>query len=193
MQISESARLVSAETKSQVLQLELHGIDFIPISERHGLPKDLFTLWFGANAMAITLATGAIAATTGLGLLWGSLAIIVGALVGTMFMAYHSAQGPQLGLPQMIQSRAQFGFYGANIPLVIVVAMYLGFYAGGAVVGAEALTALIGVKPWIGVGAVSTLSLVLVMFGYKMLHLVGRIVTPLFVVAFALLTFALVK
>jgi len=28
-------------------------------------------------------------------------------------MAAHSAQGPQLGIPQMIQSRAQFGVLGA--------------------------------------------------------------------------------
>jgi|SRR5882724_1130654 len=193
MQISESARLVSAETKSQVLQLELHGIDFIPISERHGLPKDLFTLWFGANAMAITLATGAIAATTGLGLLWGSLAIIVGALVGTMFMAYHSAQGPKLGLPQMIQSRAQFGFYGANIPMIIVIAMYLGFYAGGAILGAQALNLIFGMSIGAGVAIITALALVLVSFGYNMMHLVGRIITPIYIAVFALLTVSLLK
>ena len=28
-------------------------------------------------------------------------------------MAFRSAQGPQLGLPQMIQSRPQFGYIGA--------------------------------------------------------------------------------
>jgi NCS1 family nucleobase:cation symporter-1 len=69
----------------------------------------------------------------------------------------------------------------------------LGFYAGGAVIGAEAFSSLFAVKPWVGVAAITALSLVLVIFGYKMLHLVGRIVTPLYVVAFALLTFALVK
>jgi len=116
MNAPESSDPASAQVTDAVLRLEQHGIDFIPLSERHGHPKDLFTLWFGANAMAITLATGAIAATTGLGLLWGSAAIIAGALAGTVFMACHSAQGPRLGLPQMIQSRAQFGFYGANIP-----------------------------------------------------------------------------
>ena len=33
-------------------------------------------------------------------------------------MALHGAQGPQLGLPQMISSRVQFGVYGAMIPIV---------------------------------------------------------------------------
>jgi nucleobase:cation symporter-1, NCS1 family len=175
------------------LEIETRSIDFIPANERQGRARDLLTLWFGANAMAITLVTGGVAATLGIGLVWSSLAIVTGAAIGSIFVAYHSAQGPQLGLPQMIQSRAQFGFYGANIPMVIVVAMYLGFYAGGAVVGAEALSSLLGAKPWIGVAAVSALSLVLVIFGYKMLHLIGRIVTPLYVLSFALLTFALVK
>src|SRR5271168_474650 len=102
------------ESSTEVLKLERHGIDYIPRGERHGHPRDLFTLWFGANAMAVTLATGAIAGTTG------------------------------FGLPQMIQSRAQFGFYGANLPMIIVIAMYLGYYAGGAILGAQALNLLSG-------------------------------------------------
>lgn len=178
---------------SDSLEIEARSIDFIPADERQGNARDLFTLWFGANAMAITLVTGGVASTLGIGLVWSSLAIIIGAAIGVVFVAYHSAQGPQLGLPQMIQSRAQFGFYGANIPLVIVVAMYLGFYAGGAVIGAEALTTLFGVSSSIGVCAVTGLSLVLVIFGYKMLHVVGRVVTPLYVIAFALLTYALIR
>ena len=183
----------SARATDAVLRLEQRGIDFIPLSERHGHPRDLFTLWFGANAMAITLATGAIAATTGLGLLWGSAAIIVGALAGTVFMACHSAQGPRLGLPQMIQSRAQFGFYGANIPMVIVIAMYLGFFAGGAILGAQALGLVFGTRIGIGVAISTALSLALVVFGYNMMHWVGRVVTPLYIAVFALLTVALLK
>ena len=40
-------------------------------------------------------------------------------------MALHSAQGPQMGIPQMIQSRGQFGSYGALIVVVIAAVMYL--------------------------------------------------------------------
>lgn len=52
--------------------------------------------------------------TGGGNLLWSLIAIIGGVLLGTFFMAFHSAQGPQLGLPQMIQSRPQFGYVGAR-------------------------------------------------------------------------------
>jgi nucleobase:cation symporter-1, NCS1 family len=191
MPTSNSLDQAVTDSSTEVLQLERHGIDFIPLNERHGRPKDLFTLWFGANAMAVTLATGAIAATTGIGLFWGGVAIVVGALIGIIFMAYHSAQGPQLGLPQMIQSRAQFGFYGANIPMVIVIAMYLGFYAGGAIIGAQALNLMFGTGVGMGVALVTLISLFMVLFGYNMMHLVGRILTPIYVVVFALLTIAL--
>src|SRR3984957_12091773 len=179
------------EPSTKVLKLERHGIDYVPRSERHGHPKDLFILWFGANAMAVTLATGAIAGTTGLGLLLGSIAIIAGALIGTVFMAYHSAQGPRLGLPQMIQSRAQFGFYGANLPMIIVIAMYLGYYAGGSILGAQALGLLFGMSIGAGVSLMTVLSVIFVLFCYDMMHLVGRIITPIYVVVFALLTVSL--
>jgi NCS1 family nucleobase:cation symporter-1 len=191
MQDSDSTRHVATDSSTEALRLERHGIDFIPLAERHGRPRDLFTLWFGANAMAVTLATGAIAATTGLGLLWGGIAIVIGALAGTVFMAYHSAQGPRLGLPQMIQSRAQFGFYGANIPMLIVIAMYLGFTAGGAVIGADALNLLFGTGIGAGVTLITVLSLFQVLFGYNMMHLVGRVITPVYVVVFALVSVSL--
>jgi NCS1 family nucleobase:cation symporter-1 len=38
---------------------------------------------------------------------------VLGSVIGALFMAFHSAQGPKLGLPQMIQSRPQFGYYGS--------------------------------------------------------------------------------
>ena len=41
------------------------------------------------------------------------VAIAAGGLFGTFFAAFHASQGPQLGLPQMIQSRPQYGYRGA--------------------------------------------------------------------------------
>lgn len=193
MKATGPAPVVAVETSKRVLKLESHGIDYIPQFERHGRPSDLFSLWFSANAMAVTLVTGAIAGTTGLGLAWGSLAIIVGTLIGTVFMAYHSVQGPHLGLPQMIQSRAQFGFFGANLPMVIVIAMYLGFYASGAILGAQALGLMLGARVGVGVAVLTVLSVVLVAFGYNLMHWIGRYITPVYIVVFAFLSYALVE
>jgi NCS1 family nucleobase:cation symporter-1 len=181
-----------SSVSAEALEIESRSIDFIPLSERRGRARDLFSLWFCANAMAVTLVTGAIVGSFGLGIVWTAAAIAIGAVIGTAFMAYHSAQGPQLGLPQMIQSRAQFGFYGANIPMVIVVAMYLGFYAGGAVIGAQALNRLFGWSTGNSVLLITLLALALVLFGYKMMHVIAKIITPIYIVVFALLTMAAV-
>src|SRR5579875_509557 len=87
--------------------VETHSIDFIPAAARHGTARSLFPMWFGANCMVVTISTGALAIIGGLSLLWAGIGLIIGVLIGAVFMAYHSAQGPHLGLPQMMQSRAQ--------------------------------------------------------------------------------------
>lgn len=171
--------------------LEAHSVDFIPHSERHGSPRSLFSLWFGANAMGVTLLTGSLAVLTDLSLTWSVVAIAIGTLIGSVFVAYHSAQGPVLGLPQMIQSRAQFGFFGANLPLLVVVAMYLGFFGGGAVLAGDAVGELFGFGTKAGILLTSLVSLVLVTFGYNLLHLVAKVITPLFIVTFAALSVSL--
>lgn len=43
-----------------------------------------------------------------------------------MLIAYHSAQGPIIDVPQMIQSDAQFGFYDFLLPGGIVISMHIG-------------------------------------------------------------------
>jgi Permease for cytosine/purines, uracil, thiamine, allantoin len=100
-------------TQSRTGGLEIRSIDYVPLSERHGKVWHLGPLWFMSNAQIATLAVGLISISEGASLFWSVLAIVVGVLVGTLFMAFHSAQGPQLGVPQMIQSRPQFGYIGA--------------------------------------------------------------------------------
>jgi NCS1 family nucleobase:cation symporter-1 len=171
--------------------LERHSTNFIPHEARHGKPSDLLFVWFGANMELPVVAAGATTVTTGLGLGWAVLAIVLGVAVGTLFMALHSAQGPHLGLPQMIQSRAQFGYYGAAFPLVFVVVMYLGFYAAGAVLGAQALVALLHLPLSVGVVVLSLLSMAVAIFGYDLIHRFERYLSYLVAVVFAVLTVAL--
>src|SRR6202000_2780099 len=67
------------------------------------------------------------------------LALSAGNLVGAVFMALHAAQGPILGVPQMMQTRGQFGSYGALLVVVLVIVMYVGFFASNLVLSGEAL------------------------------------------------------
>jgi NCS1 family nucleobase:cation symporter-1 len=107
--------------------IEVRSIDFIPDAERHGGLLSQFTLWLSANLQITAIVTGALAVVLGGDVFWSLIALLLGQLVGGAVMALHGAQGPQLGLPQMISSRVQFGVYGAMIPIVLVCLMYIGF------------------------------------------------------------------
>src|SRR5882724_11944846 len=85
--------------------IEKRSIDYVPLAERHGKVWHLWPVWFSGDAHLATLAVGILGITLGGNLLWTAVAVIAGCALGTFFMAFHSTQGPQLGLPQMIQSR----------------------------------------------------------------------------------------
>lgn len=123
------------------MNVEKRSIDFIPETERHGEPRSLFFVWFGANANITTIAAGVLPVSLGLNLFWSALSILLGSLIGAVFMASHSAQGPRLGIPQMIQSRAQFGVFGAIVPLLFVMLIYLGFFVSNTLLAAQAVAA----------------------------------------------------
>ena len=94
--------------------IEKRSIDYVPCAERHGKVWHLWPVWFAGDANLATLAVGVLGITLGGNLLWTTVAVVLGCALGTFFMAFHSTQGPQLGLPQMIQSRPQFGYVGAQ-------------------------------------------------------------------------------
>ena len=79
--------------------IELHSIDWVPNTERHGQVRRLGAIWFVGNINLTAMATGVAALSIGAGLMWTLIATLIGSLFGTFFMAFHSAQGPQLGLP----------------------------------------------------------------------------------------------
>lgn len=160
--------------------LEKHTIAPIPLDERHGRPRDLFTIWFSSNVMPLTFVTGALAtAVYGLSFWWAIVAIVVGNGLGAFLMALHSAQGPRLGVPQMIQSRGQFGYVGANLVVGIAVIMYVGFATSNLVLGGQALNALdSGISVNVGAILCAAISLVITTIGYDLIHKINRYAVP---------------
>ncbi|BAH48353.1 purine-cytosine permease family protein [Rhodococcus opacus] len=155
------------------MKAESHGIEFIPQSERYGHPRRLFSIWFSANMQVTTMVVGALGVVAGLGLTWVVLGLVLGNLVGGIFMAGHSAQGPHLGIPQMIQSRAQFGVYGAGIPLAAVVVAYVLFFAANAVMMRDAVERALPVGDNTALILFGTVTLVVAFFGYELIHRLG--------------------
>ncbi|MBA2934157.1 cytosine permease [Sphingomonas sp. CGMCC 1.13654] len=161
------------------MDLEKHSIGFIPETERYGHPRRLFTVWFGTNLSIVCMTVGMLGVFAGLSFGWALLALVIGNAIGTVFMAAHSAQGPHLGVPQMIQSRAQFGVLGAALPLLAVVVTYTLYNAAnGAVVG-PALAATFGLGS-VAAPVIFGIATVLVAFvGYELIHRIGAAMSVL--------------
>lgn len=164
--------------------LEVRSIDYVPDAERHGGLVSQFTLWLGANLQITAIVTGALAVVLGGDVFWSLLALLLGQLAGGAVMALHGAQGPQLGLPQMISSRVQFGVYGAIIPLVAVCVMYVGFSASGSVLAGQAIGQLLGVDAGLGIVIFACFIVVATLFGYRLIHMLGRVSSVIGVAAF---------
>ena len=170
--------------------IEQRSIGAIPEAERHGKAWHLLPLWFSLNATVMAATTGAIGISIGAGLMPTLLAIVIGNLVGAVFMAYHSAQGPQLGLPQMIQSRAQFGFFGAALPNLLAIVMYIGYFAGAGVIGGQAIASITGIPTWAGIVICNALTWAIAFAGYRIIHLFDRAMAVVSVIVLVLLFIA---
>lgn len=170
-------------------RIESRSIDWVPLSERTGKPWSLFSLWFMSNANITTLASGMLGAALGATFATSVVAIVSGVAVGTVFTAFHSAQGPQLGLPQMIQSRAQFGYRGVILICAVVVFSLVGFNMFNQMLGAEVLSMTTGIQAnglWYFV--MSGLALTLAIFGYHWIHAAQKWLTLLFLLTFGVFT-----
>jgi nucleobase:cation symporter-1, NCS1 family len=170
------------------LSVEAHTIDFIPLSERHGKPWNLFTLWFGANTVIISVATGALLVAKGVSFGWSVLAIVIGFGLGTFLAAFHSAQGPKLGIPQMIQSRAQFGYVGGVVPMLVAEVAYIGFFAANPAIAGLVANAVWGVNVYLVVVLVTAVTFVVALFGYSFSHQMGKYLSVGAVAVFGIFT-----
>jgi nucleobase:cation symporter-1, NCS1 family len=172
--------------------LEVRSIDYVPLSERHGKLWHLGPLWFMSNAQIATLAVGLVSITTGGNVIWSLIAIISGTLFGTFFMASHSAQGPQLGLPQMIQSRPQFGYIGALLVWLFAYLQYAGFNVFNTILAGQAMNVTAGGDVRLWIVAATVIAFVVALVGYDLIHSVERLLTYAFIVLFGLFTIVVI-
>ncbi|MFD0327724.1 purine-cytosine permease family protein [Streptacidiphilus monticola] len=168
--------------------IEVRSIDYVPAAERHGKVWHQGPFWFTGNFVLTTMVTGFLGPTLGLSVGWSVLAVVLGACFGTFFMAFHANQGPRMGLPQMIQSRAQFGLRGAVIPFAAVVFVYVGFNVFNVVLATEGLQTVLPGGRWFWYPALVAVAVVLAIFGHDLIHLVERWLTYALILVFGVLT-----
>jgi nucleobase:cation symporter-1, NCS1 family len=171
--------------------IELHSIDWVPGSERHGKVSHLGAIWFVGNINLTAMATGVTALSYGAGLMWTVIATVIGSLFGTFFMAFHSAQGPQLGLPQLVQSRPQFGYVGAAVTVwVFALVNYVAYNTSDAILSGDAMNTLFGVNTNAGYFLAALVAALIALYGYRWIHTINRWLTWPLIAVMVVLTIA---
>ncbi len=169
-------------------KIETRSIDYVPRTERHGKVWHQGPFWFTGNFVLTTMVTGFTGASLGLALVYSLMAITIGVCLGTFCMAFHANQGPRMGLPQMIQSRAQFGLRGSIVPFLAVIFVYIGFNVFNVILATDAINTVIpGTRvPWYL--AMIAVAVIIAIIGHDLLHAVQRWLTYLMITVFGLLT-----
>ncbi len=168
--------------------IERHSIDYIPWAERRGKLWHQAPFWFTGNFVLPTMVIGFLGPQLGLTAGYSFLAIVLGACFGTFFMAFHANQGPRMGLPQMIQSRAQFGSRGVIVPFLATVFVYIGFMVFDVILATQGIGLVLPDAKWFWYPVLTALSIVIAVVGHDLLHFVQRWLTYILILAFSIVT-----
>ncbi|MGH8230528.1 MAG: purine-cytosine permease family protein [Steroidobacteraceae bacterium] len=154
--------------------IEHKSIDYVSASERHGQVLGQVPFWFLGNFHFFTIAIGFVGPALGLSFGYTALAGTLGILFGTLFVAFHASQGAELGVPQMIQSRAQFGFRGVVVVLVGTLFTFVGFNIANGVLIGSGLHRILGWNAAAVTIVTAALGALLAIYGHDWLHRVFR-------------------
>ncbi|AQT80313.1 allantoin permease [Mycolicibacterium litorale] len=166
---------MNASAGASAATVETRSIDYVPDDERHGKVGHQGPFWFVGNFQPFTLALGFVGPSLGLSLGWTVVAGLAGIAFGTVFMAFHATQGPVLGLPQMIQSRAQFGYRGVLLPLLGTLFTFVGFNVVDVVIIKSGLQSIFGWSPALVAVAITVVAALLAIYGHDLLHRTFRV------------------
>ncbi|WP_348789283.1 cytosine permease [Leifsonia sp. NPDC080035] len=194
----EPARATAADSPTRV---ETHGIDYIPSTERHGRPRDLFAVWAAPNVNFLAVVIGATLIVLGLNL-WQALAAIVIGNVFSIVTGIVAGSGPAAGTPSEVITRAMYGITGNRFNVAIagwlISVCYLAINWAAATTVLVGLLGRLGVPPtaWtIAVSAIiiAAVTMVISVYGHG---LIMRLYQPLALVLaliFAVMAFFVVS
>ena len=152
--------------------IEGHGIEPSPANSRYGSVGRVFTVWFTPNLVPAAFFIGTLVTLSFLQLgFWTSiLAIIVGNVVGAVFVGLLSTMGPKLGLAQIPAARLPFG-KAIVVPGLLNWLSTIGWDGINNVFGAIALTILIPALPfWAALLIIVVCQAALGIIGYEAIH-----------------------
>jgi len=188
---SDSAVAIPAEVRegeygSRIVAVEPGGAEFIPLSERHGRPLDLFWTWMSPNLEFATIFVGVLAVLAFGQSFWQAVAaIVLGTALGSASHGVLSARGPAFGVPQMILSRIGFGWFGNALPAGLnAIVAGVGWFAVNSVSGALALSTLTTLPDWLCLVIVVAAQIAVAFFGHNLVHVFERLLFPVLAIVF---------
>ncbi|RDL42527.1 Uncharacterized protein BP5553_02506 [Venustampulla echinocandica] len=159
------------------LGVEQRGIERVPSDERTDSSMTQFgTLWLSANMVVSSFAIGALAYPIfNLGFIDTILVIFFVNLLGITPICFFSTFGPRFGLRQMVLSRFWFGYHGVKLIALFNILACVGWSAVNVIVGAQLFNAVNEDMPgWAGILVIAVATLVITLFGYKIVHTYER-------------------
>jgi nucleobase:cation symporter-1, NCS1 family len=183
----------SMPTREGDLSIEGRGMAPIPESARYGSVGRLFTVWFTPNLVPAAFFIGTLVTLDflKLGFVTGLLAIIVGNLLGSFFVALLSTMGPKLGLAQMPAARLPFG-KSIVVPGLLNWLSTIGWDGINSLFGAYALTILIPGLPFVvGLLVIVLCQGILGIVGYEAIHTFEKWAALVLGAMFVVLTIAI--
>jgi NCS1 family nucleobase:cation symporter-1 len=191
---TDAMPLTGMPTHEGDLSIEAHGMDPIPESARYGSVGRLFTVWFTPNLVPAAFFIGTLVTLDflKLGFFTSILAIVVGNLVGSYFVALLSTMGPKLGLAQMPAARLPFG-KSIVVPGLLNWLSTIGWDGINSVFGAIAITILIPAVPfWLALLIIVAAQAALGIVGYEAIHTFEKWMAIVLGAMFVVLTISIV-
>ena len=174
-------------------EIERVGIEHISDEQRHGSPGRIFTLWFGANLTIADFVIGVLCVLPsgyGFGLTVSQAipVLLVGNLLGGLFVGLAAAMGPTLGFPQMMSSRASFGRFGNYIPGALNWFSTVGWFTVNTILAVFALQVIFpGANFVLGAAMYVMIQAVIAIYGHDFIHLFEKVMSVVLGLLFLLI------
>ena len=158
----------------------------LPEEARSGSPYTLAAAWAGVLLAPGTIITGMVASggSAGPGFTIGFTGLALGIVIGTVCVALVSIWGPRTGLAQMPLGRLAFGALNV-VPQVFLVASLVAYNALNDLFGVDALASSLGISFLLALGAVVTIEVIVVVFGVRLMRVLGVIISGVMLVVTA--------
>ncbi len=175
------------DVEDRILQVERHGIGYIPDDERVSRPSNLFFILLGGSLTFSLFIIGWFPIAFGLSWWAAFTSIVTGGFIGACLLAPMGLFGPRTGTNNPVSSGALFGVVGRLIGTFLEASASVAFAALSIWTGGDALVA--GLDAFFGVedssaarvvsyGLLSAIVAVISIYGHNMMVGVQRFMIP---------------